>query len=233
MSQSDLTGRVVLVTGASRGIGLATARAALDAGARVVMGARTAERLRRAAEELSARGEVAHRAIDVRDYGDMQAFVDLALERFGRADALVNDAGVAWAGDFAAMPPAEIEAAVAVNVGGVLRATRAVLPPMLERGAGTVVNISSGVAHHGMPGLAAYSASKFAVNGFTEALAGEVGTAGVGVYAVCPGRVATDMQETVSGRRQGMPPERIAAAVTAILGPEPPLRPGQCLDVYQ
>jgi 3-oxoacyl-[acyl-carrier protein] reductase len=96
-----------------------------------------------------------------------------------------------------------------------------------------VINLSSGAGHSGIPGLAGYCASKFAVNGFTEALAGEVGDAGVGVYAVCPGRVATDMQEVVSGRRQGLPPERIAEAVMALLGPRPPIRPGQCLDVFQ
>ena len=233
MAEPDLSGRVVLITGASRGIGYATARRALEAGARVVLAARTAERLEQAAAELAAYGEVTHRAADVADFGDMEAFVELARERFGRADVLVNDAGVAWAGDFADMPPAEIEAAVGVNVGGVLYGTRAVLPHMRQQGAGTVVNISSGAGHTGIPGLAAYCATKFAVNGFTEALAGEVADAGIGVYAVCPGRVATDMQETVSGRRQGMPPERIADAVLSLLGPRPPVRPGQCLDVFQ
>jgi 3-oxoacyl-[acyl-carrier protein] reductase len=233
MTKTDLTDRVVLITGASRGIGYATASAALQAGARVVMGAQTPERLERAASELAALGEVAQRAIDVADYGDMAAFTELALTRFGRADVLVNDAGVAWAGPFAEMPPAEIEATVDVNVGGVLNATRAVLPPMLARGTGTVINISSGAGHAGIGGLAAYCASKFAVNGFTEALAEEVGDAGLGVYAVCPGRVATDMQETVSGRRQGLPPERIAEAVLDLLGPRPPVRPGQCVDVFR
>lgn len=233
MAAPDLSDRVVLITGASRGIGLATARRCLDAGARVVLGARTAEGLEEAARELAAHGEVAHRAIDVADYGDMEAFLELARTRFGRADALVNDAGVAWAGPFAEMPPTEIEATVSVNVGGVLLGTRAVLPHMLGRGAGTVINLSSGAGHTGIPGLAAYCASKFAVNGFTEALAEEVGDAGVDVFAVCPGRVATDMQETVSGRRQGMAPERIAEAVLSLLGPRPPIRPGQCLDVVQ
>jgi len=233
MAELDLTGRVILITGASRGIGFATARRALEAGAQVVMGSKTPERLAAAAEELAGHGEVAHRPVDVADYDAMEAFVDLALERFGRADVLVNDAGVAWAGDFADMPPAAIDAAVTVNVGGVLHGTRAVLPHLRQRGSGTVVNISSGAGHTGIPGLAAYSATKFAVNGFTEALAGELEGSGVGVYAVCPGRVATDMQETVSGRRQGVPPERIADAVLSLLGPRPPVRPGQCLDVFQ
>jgi 3-oxoacyl-[acyl-carrier protein] reductase len=232
LADIDLTGRVVLITGASRGIGFATARRALEAGAHVVVGSETRERLEAAADELAAHGEVAHMAVDVADYAAMTAFAELARQRFGAIDALVNDAGVAWAGAFADMPPAAIDSALAVNVGGVLKATRAVLPYLLERG-GTVVNLSSGAGHTGIPGLAAYSATKFAVNGFTEALAGEVGDAGVGVYAVCPGRVATDMQETVSGRRQGLPPERVADAVLSLLGPRPPVRPGQCLDVFQ
>jgi len=233
MPRSDLSDRVVLITGASRGIGYATARAALEAGARVVLGSKTPEPLAQAATELGTLGEVAQRPIDVADCADMEAFVALALERFGRADVLVNDAGVAWAGPFAEMPPAEIESAVSVNVGGVLYGTRAVLPHMLEVGGGTVINISSGAGHSGIGGLAAYCASKFAVNGFTEALADEVGDAGVDVFAVCPGRVATDMQETISGRRQGMAPERIAEAVLNLLGPRPPVRPGQCLDVFR
>lgn len=233
MANPDLNGRVVLITGASRGIGYATARRALEAGGGVVLGAKTPDRLEQAAQELAAHGEVAHRPIDVADFKAMTGFVDLALERFGRVDALVNDAGVAWAGEFADMPPEAIESAVSVNVGGVLYGTRAVLPHLIAQGSGTVINLSSGAGHSGIPGLAAYCASKFAVNGFTEALAGEVGDAGVGVYAVCPGRVATDMQEIVSGRRQGMAPERIADAVMGLLGSRPPIRPGQCLDVFQ
>ncbi|MEF8793299.1 SDR family oxidoreductase [Thiohalorhabdus sp.] len=233
MAEPDLTGRVILITGASRGIGFATARRALEAGARVVLGSKTTERLAAAAEELAPYGELIHRAVDVAHYDAVEAFVSLALERFGRIDVLVNNAGVAWAGDFADMPPAAIDAAVTVNVGGVLHGTRAALPTMREQGSGTVINISSGAGRTGIPGLAAYSATKSAVNGFTEALAGELEGSGMEVFAVCPGRVATDMQETVSGRRQGVPPERVAEAVLGLLGPRPPIRPGQCLEVIQ
>ena len=232
IANPDLTGRTVVITGGSRGIGRATAERALAAGARVVLGARDAQRLERVAAELAAGGgEVAHLAGDVTRYADMEALVRTGLERFGRVDAFVACAGVAWAGPFAEMPPEEIEAAAAVNVQGLMNGCRAALPPMLEQGAGTLVNVSSGAGHTGIPGLAAYSGSKFAVNGFTEALAGEVGDAGVRVFAVCPGRVATDMQEVVSGKRQGMPPKRVADAILGLLGPRPPVRPGDCLDV--
>ncbi len=229
----DLAGKVVLITGASRGIGYATADGALTAGARVVLGARNPGRLERAANGLARGGEVAHLPGDVARYEDMEALVATAMDRFERVDALIACAGVAWAGAFAEMPPEWIEATARVNVQGLMNGCRAVLPPMLEQGAGTIVNVSSGAGRTGIPGLAAYSGSKFAVNGFTEALAGEVVDDGVRVFAVCPGRVATDMQEEVSGRRQGMDPARVADAILGLLGPRPPIRTGRCLDVVR
>ncbi len=231
MSHSGLNNQVTLITGASRGIGLATARQILIAGGRVVLGSKNADRLERAVGELTAYGETAHCPINVADYEDMEAFVKLALERFGRVDSLINNAGSAWAGPFADMPPEVLDAIVDDNIRGVLNGARAIIPHLIRQARGTVINISSGAGHTGIPGLSAYCASKFAVNGLTEALAGEVGSQGVAVYAICPGRVATDMQKAVSGRRQGMPPEKVADAVLRLLGPKPPIRPGQCLDL--
>jgi len=230
-SLPDLSGRVVLITGGSRGIGYATAGLALEAGARVVIGARAPERLTAAARALGGRGEVAAHTVDVTDYGQVADFLEAGQRQFSRVDALVNDAGVAWAGPFAEMPVAEIDSQVDVNLRGVLYGCRAALPHLLEQGGGTIVNVSSGAGRTGIPGISAYSATKFAVNGLTEALAGEAAESGVGIYAICPGRVATDMQEIVSGKRQGMSPEAVGRAVLACLGPRPPVRSGQCLDV--
>ncbi|KPV39442.1 hypothetical protein AN478_09715 [Thiohalorhabdus denitrificans] len=221
--------RNLLITGGARGIGFATAALALERGHRVLIGAPHKTSLQQARADLEGRGELAVRVVDVSDYGDVQAFIEEGRSRFGRVDALVNNAGVAWSGPFAEMPVAELDAAVEVNVRGVLYGCRAVLPHLLETG-GTIVNLSSGAGRAGIPGLAAYSASKFAVCGLTEALAAEVDPQKVGVYAVCPGRVATEMQERVSGRRQGIPPERVAAAILDLLGPRPPIRPGDCLE---
>jgi 3-oxoacyl-[acyl-carrier protein] reductase len=104
----------------------------------------------------------------------------------------------------------------------------------LERGAqkqGTIINVSSGAGLSGHPEIATYCTSKFALVGFTESLALEVGTAGIRVYAVCPGRVATDMQVQYSGRRVGMPPERVADAILDLAGHHPPIAPGRCLTI--
>ncbi|MFA9461330.1 SDR family oxidoreductase [Thiohalorhabdus sp. Cl-TMA] len=229
MSESQLDQRTILITGGSRGIGYHTAARALEAGARVLIGAKHPESLEQARAELHGHGELAAKAVDVSDYASMGAFIEEGLNRFERVDALVNDAGVAWSGSFAEMPREAIDAAVDVNVRGVLYGCRLALPHLMESG-GTIVNLSSGAGRTGIPGLAAYSASKFAVCGLTEALAAEAGDFGVDVYAVCPGRVATEMQERVSGKRQGLPPERVAEAILSLLGPRPPIRPGECLE---
>ncbi|HKJ87744.1 MAG TPA: SDR family oxidoreductase [Gammaproteobacteria bacterium] len=228
MSEPQLGNRAILITGGSRGIGYATAALALDRGARVLIGARNPETLEQARQGLQDRGEVAARRVEVSDYSSMEAFVDEGINRFDRIDALINDAGVAWSGPFAEMPREEIDAAVDVNVRGVMYGCHVALPHLGEAG-GTIVNLSSGAGRTGIPGLAAYSASKFAVCGLTEALAGEAGERGVDVYAVCPGRVATDMQEEVSGKRQGIPAQRVGEAILSLLGPEPPIQPGECL----
>jgi 3-oxoacyl-[acyl-carrier protein] reductase len=231
--ESPLEPRTVLITGGSRGIGYATAEAFVAAGARVAICAQDPARLEQAARALARRGEVLARAADVRSYKAMHMLVQEVLERWGRIDVLVNNAGRAWAGMFAMQAPEGIEADLDVNVKGVLLGTRAVLPHMLERASGIIVNLSSGAGQVGFAGLATYCASKFAVLGFTEALAREVGPAGVRVYAVCPGRVATDMQVQVSGRRIGVPPARVAAAIVKLAGPNPPIAPGGCVEIYE
>ena len=102
---------------------------------------------------------------------------------------------------------------------------------MLARGSGVIINIASGAGLTGFAELASYCASKFAVVGFTESLAQEVAAQGIRVYAVCPGRVDTDMQREYSGRRMGMPPERVAEKILALAGPRPPIRSGRCLEI--
>lgn len=232
MESPDLTGHNLAITGGSRGIGLATARLALEAGARVAIAARHPERVSAALDELGGiGGSVEGTAVDVRDYEAVAGWLRETRDRFGRLDGLVNAAGLAWAGGFDEEDPTEMAEQVAVNVNGVLYGCRAALPLLAGQGAGVVVNVSSGAGQTGIPGLATYCATKFAVNGLTEALAAEASPLGVRVHAVCPGRVATEMQRAVSGRVQGMPPERVAEAILALAGPEPPARPGECLSL--
>jgi 3-oxoacyl-[acyl-carrier protein] reductase len=225
----DFTGRVAAITGGSRGIGLATARAFLERGARVGICAQDSARLRGAERQLSGRGELLAVPADLRDTAQLRRYIHDVQDRLGAIDVLVNNAGLAWSGSFAAQPEDSIDAIVDVNVTAVLHATRMVLPQMLQRRAGVVVNVSSGAGLNGLAGLATYCASKFAVVGFTASLAQEVAGQGVRVHAICPGRVATDMQQQVSGAKVGMRPERVAETILALAGSRPPARPGECL----
>ncbi|MGH8524790.1 MAG: SDR family oxidoreductase [Gammaproteobacteria bacterium] len=229
--QGDRAAQVVIVTGGSRGIGLATARAFLEQGARVGICGFDPERLLEAHKALEGLGEVETVVADVRFIGQIQAFVDRVIDRFETADVLVNNAGRASVGRFAEEEPGSIDSVVDVNVKGVLYATRVVLPHMLRQGRGVIINVSSGAGLTGFPEIVTYCASKFAVVGFTEALAQELRGTGVQVYGLCPGRVATDMQQQYSGRKIGMPPERVAEAILQLAGRCPPVASGCCMPL--
>lgn len=223
--------QVVLITGASRGIGLATAEAFARRGATLALCSRDADRLAAAAAGHCDRTGVLHAAIDVRDAGQVRDFVRGVEARFGRIDVLVNNAGVLVHGDFAAEDYAAMDAEIDVNVKGVLFMTRAVLPGMCAREAGVVVNVASGAGLSGFPGLASYCASKFAVVGFTESLDQDLRDRGVSVYAVCPGRVATDMQQQYCGKKIGIPPEQVADVIVGLALDQPPSKRGRCVTV--
>jgi len=220
-----MSDQTVLITGGTRGIGYATAQAFLAQGANVALCGTNPVNLKAAQHQLEA---LAVRA-DVSDPEQVQSFVQQARERFGRIDVLVNNAGVAWSGDFADEPYESIARQIDVNVKGVLYTARAVLPLMLKQGSGVIINISSGAGLTGFAGIATYSASKFAVVGFTEALDQEVSGRGIRVYGVCPGRVATDMQQAYAGKKIGMPPEQVAKRIVELAGPKPRARTGTCV----
>ncbi|HJW26186.1 MAG TPA: SDR family oxidoreductase [Rhodocyclaceae bacterium] len=228
----QFAGQTVLITGGSRGIGYAAAEAFLRQGARVAICAQDEERLAEALEKLGEIGEVAGWPTDVAQRPMVEDLVKSTLERFGRIDVLVNNAARLVVANFVEHDWATIDRVIDVNVKGVLYATRAVLPTMLARGSGCVINISSSLGIYGMPRAAVYSASKFALVGFTEGLAEEVKEAGVRVYGMTLSMAATDMQEQFSGVRQGMPPEIVAEQILLLAGPHPPIRPGACLDTY-
>jgi 3-oxoacyl-[acyl-carrier protein] reductase len=230
-SQGDRAGRVAIVTGGTRGIGLATARAFLSKGARVGICGVDPERLCEARARLESLGEVEAVEADVRAISQIQAFVERVIARFGAVDVLVNNAGRASVGRFAEEDPAGIGAVVDVNVKGVLYATRVVLPYMLKEGRGVIINVSSGAGLTGFPQIVTYCATKFAVVGFTEALALELHGTGVQVYGLCPGRVATDIQVQYSGARVGMPPERVAEAILKLAGHRPPVASGSSMPL--
>ncbi|HYA37065.1 MAG TPA: SDR family oxidoreductase, partial [Candidatus Methylomirabilis sp.] len=193
--------------------------------------AQEAPRLAAAEKALTNSGTVFAAIADVGDRRQVNALVESTRRRLGDIDVLVNNAGRLWSGLFAEQPPETIDQVLECNIKGVMNTTRAVLPDMLARGTGVIINVASGAGLTGYAGLASYCASKFAVVGFTESLAQEVITRGVRVYAVCPGAVNTDMQRQYSGTRMGIAPGRVAEKILSLAGPRAPIRSGGCLEI--
>jgi NAD(P)-dependent dehydrogenase (short-subunit alcohol dehydrogenase family) len=190
---SALTGKAAVVTGGSRGIGLATARALVSRGASVAITGTSDETLSAACRDLErdAAGRVLALRADVRSAPDMHAAFDAAVSRFGGLDALVNNAGVGLFRAVSEMTDEEWRRLFDTNVTGVFNATRAALPHLRARGGGWIVNVSSLSATAPFANGAAYCATKAAVDAFTEALMQEVRHDGIRVASVAPGSVDT------------------------------------------
>jgi NADP-dependent 3-hydroxy acid dehydrogenase YdfG len=186
--------KTILITGASSGIGEAAVRELAGTGARLFIGARRTERLEALAQELG--DDVAWRALDVTDAAHFQAFADAAVERFGRVDALVNNAGVMPLSALAAVKLDEWNRMIDVNVRGVLHGIAAVLPRFVAQGSGHVVNVASVAAHIVMPTAAVYCATKHAVKVITEGLRQEHDE--VRSTLISPGVVATELGHDIS-----------------------------------
>jgi NAD(P)-dependent dehydrogenase (short-subunit alcohol dehydrogenase family) len=192
LSSYTLWGKTVLITGGSRGLGLALAREAVAQGAHVAICGRDADSLGRAHQSLSQTGaEVLAVTCDVTQPDSVRALVQQVQERFGPVDVLINNAGVIEVGPAETMSLADFEEAMATNFWGLLHPTLAVLPSMRERKAGRVVNITSIGGKLGIPHLLPYSASKFAAVGFSQGLRAEMSTHGIKVVTVCPGLMRT------------------------------------------
>ena len=189
MSRRKLAGRVVVITGASAGIGHDLAVSLCGKGATVVGAARDLQRLKALAKELDSFEPV---RCDVAVDADRADLVEKTLKKHGRIDALVNNAGLGWEGMVEDMPLEKIEYLYAVNVIGLIDLSRRVLPGMLERGAGDIVNISSGAGFVSLPPFTVYSSTKHAVNGFTDGLRREVMFRGLNVHLVNPGPIKTE-----------------------------------------
>jgi len=183
----EISQKVAIVTGASSGIGRDTAIALAQRGARVVLCARSKEKLEEVAANIRQNGgEALPIPVDVTQPLAVENMVKATLAQFRRVDILVNNAGIGYFGPFASMALEDIEKVLAVNFWGVIHCTQAVLPAMMEQKSGQIINVSSVVGKRGVPGLAVYSASKFALVGLTEALRGEVADHGIQVILICP-----------------------------------------------
>lgn len=187
---------VVLVTGASRGLGAAMALGLAREGASVVAAARSTDAL----AEVAAQGDgrITPMAVDMRDEASIAALVPAVFERFGRIDALVNNAGIAPAGKFATQDPEIWKDALAVNVIAPMLLAQAAGVHMLEQGSGRIVNVASTTGLRGKPFLVPYSTSKGAVVRFTEALAAEWAGKGIQVNCIAPGAFTTEAQKAVT-----------------------------------
>lgn len=189
--------KVVLVTGASSGIGAGIARELVGTGARLVLGARRLGRLETLAEEIRARGgEVLVRGLDVTDRADVAAFAETARQSFGRVDVMVNNAGIMPLSPMAALKVEEWERMVDVNIKGVLYGIAAVLPEMVERRSGQIINISSIGGLSVVPTAAVYCATKYAVRAISDGLRQEHDT--VRVTCVYPGVVESELADTIT-----------------------------------
>ena len=199
----DLGGKVIIVTGASRGIGAAAAAALAQAGATVVLTARDGKLTQDVARAIG--GSASARGCDVSDYAAFAALVAETRTRFGRLDALINNAGVIEPiASVAESDPAAWARNIEINLVGAFHAIRAVLPDMLAAGGGTIVNVSSGAAIRPLEGWSAYCSAKAGLHMLTRAVALETQGRGIRVFGFQPGTTDTDMQVLI--RASGVNP---------------------------
>jgi clavulanate-9-aldehyde reductase len=238
---TDLSNQVVAITGASSGIGEATALACTKAGASVALAARRIDRIEQLAERIVADGG---RAIavqtDVGEESQARAFLQRAHSELGRLDVLVNNAGVMLLGPIENAPTEEWRRMIHANVFGVLYCTHAALPLMKEQGSGHIVNISSVAGRVARAGTGVYNLTKFGIGAFSESLRQEAVPLGVRVTVIEPGAVATELPmhnrpevlTEMAKRFQGVTPlaaEDIASAVLYAIGQPPNVAVGELL----
>jgi NADP-dependent 3-hydroxy acid dehydrogenase YdfG len=195
----NIQGKVVVITGASSGLGEAAARMLSAEGATVVLGARRAVRLKTLVDELTKLGGKAlARATDVTDRDQVKRLVDRAVERFGRVDVILNNAGLMPQSLLASLKVDEWDQMIDVNIKGVLYGIAAALPHMQRQKSGHIINVSSVAGHKVGPGSAVYSATKHAVRTLSEGLRMEVKPYNIRTTVISPGVVASELANTVT-----------------------------------
>ncbi|MFZ4118331.1 MAG: 3-oxoacyl-ACP reductase FabG [Polynucleobacter sp.] len=237
----DLTGQIALVTGASRGIGQAIADALMQAGAKVIGTATTAEGAVAIDARLKANGGHGV-ALNVTDPKACEGIIDLIVKDFGGIQILVNNAGITRDQLAMRMKSEEWTDVIDTNLSAVFRLSQAVLRPMMKARSGRIINITSIVGHMGNPGQANYAAAKAGVSGMTRALAREIGSRNITVNCVAPGFIDTDMTRALSEEQQNAlkaniplarlgTPEDVAQAVAFLASPAAAYITGNTLHV--
>ncbi|MEM8795189.1 MAG: SDR family oxidoreductase [Pseudomonadota bacterium] len=224
--------KTIVITGASKGIGEATARYLAEHGANIVLAARSAEGIKNIAQEITAEGGKASAfPCDVSNYGEVSALINHAIETFGSIDVLVNNAGtIEPIARLADSDPSAWSEIVDINLKGVYFGLRAALPSMIAQGSGTIINISSGAATSALEGWSHYCATKAAVLSLTRCTDKEYREAGITAVGLSPGTVATDMQTAIKASGINpvsqldpgvhIPPEWVAKAILFLCGEE-------------
>lgn len=225
---SVLNGKVVVITGASSGIGETTARLLAGLGAHVVIGARRVERLEALASDIQADGgSVVVQRLDVTKLEQMQAIIEAAQSHFGRVDAVINNAGVMPLSSLEALKIEEWNRMIDINIRGVLHGIAAGLPVMKKQGFGHFINIASIGAYEVSPTAAVYCATKYAVRAITDGLRQETAGQGIRVTLVSPGVTESELAESITDneakeimkeyRRTTLPATAIAGAIVYAL----------------
>ncbi|HEX8706986.1 MAG TPA: SDR family oxidoreductase [Pyrinomonadaceae bacterium] len=217
----NLSGKTAIVTGGTKGIGRGIAQALVREGMNVCISARHVEEIEAAVDELSELGEgsVTGAVCDVRDYDEVKALVEHAAAELGGLDVLVNNAGIGIFGRVDETSPEDFRAVLETNLFGVFYCCREAIPLMKQRGGGYIINISSLAGTNAHPRMTAYNASKFGLNGFSEALMQEVRHDGIKVSYIMPGSVNTHFGGGEPGEERSwqLQPEDIARVVLDLL----------------
>jgi 3-oxoacyl-[acyl-carrier protein] reductase len=214
-----LTGKICLVTGATRGIGRAIAKTLLERGAQVAICGRAQEAVNEAVAALAREtgGKVAGKAADVRNHAEVGELFQFVDARFGGIDVLVNNAGVGFFRPISELSLQDWQDTIQTNLSGVFYCTKEAILRFGARGGGHIVNISSLAGKNPFAGGAAYNASKFALTGFSEAVMLDARNENVRVSYIMPGSVATEFSGTVSGQDWKIWPEDVAEIVRMLL----------------
>jgi NADP-dependent 3-hydroxy acid dehydrogenase YdfG len=223
----DINRAVVFITGASSGIGAATARAASRAGARVVLTARREDRIKQLADEL---GNTLAVPCDVTDHRHVTSAVAAAVEHFGRIDVLVNNAGQGLQANIDAIDPDDFRAIIELNLIAPLVAMQAVLPTMRDQGAGSIVNVSSGVTFGALPGSGAYAATKYGLEKLTDIARAELADQGIVVSTMIPFITNTEFTAAI---RAGAEEAQTLTASLPIEAQSPEVVAGAILDLIR
>jgi short-subunit dehydrogenase len=217
----SIQGARILITGASQGIGRALAATAAKRGARVLAAARSESLLAKLSEDVRKAGGMLETVVaDVTSAEDRRRMAESAIRHFGGLDVLVNNAGIGATGHFAEVDPERLRKIMEVNFFGLTETTRVCLPLLRQGNRPAVLNISSVAGKRGIPARSEYSASKFAVQGFSEALRAEVAKDGIDVLVVCPGLTQTNFSQNMLEQKalvqmdhlRGMTAEAVALA---------------------